>query len=103
MATSDSEKRPVRVTILGQSFSVLTKDSPVEVERLAQELDELRSSIAAKAPNADSTRVAVMAAFHLADRLRTVERELADLKHRVDEKSVAFAELLTRVLDSETQ
>ena len=44
-------------------------------------------SIAAKAPNADSTRIAVLACLHLADKLRTLERDLSQLKERVDRKS----------------
>ncbi len=50
-----AEKRPVRVNILGQSYTLLASGDPREVEELAQSVDSLLLSIAAKAPNADST------------------------------------------------
>ena len=99
MAASTPEKRPVRVTILSQSYTLLTAGDPREVEELAQRLDELMLSIAAKSPNADSTRIAVLACLNLADRLRNLERELSHLKERVDRKSEEFAGLLERALE----
>ena len=99
MAASTPEKRPVRVTILSQSYTLLTAGDPREVEELAQNLDELMLSIAAKSLNADSTRIAVLACLHLADRLHNLERELRRLKERVDQKSEEFAGLLERALE----
>jgi len=57
-------------------------------------------SIAAKAPNADSTRIAVLACVHLADRLRAIERDLGRLKERVDRKSEEFAGMLEQLIES---
>ena len=99
MAASTPEKRPVRVTILSQSYTLLTAGDPREVEELAQHLDELMLSIAAKSPNADSTRIAVLACLHLADRLHNLERDLNQLKQRVERKSEEFAGLLERALE----
>jgi len=99
VAASNPEKRPVRVTILSQSYTLLTAGDPREVEELAQWVDELMLSIAAKSPNADSTRIAVLACVHLADRLRELERDLNQLKERVDRKSEEFAGLLERALE----
>ena len=99
MAASTPEKRPVRVTILSQSYTLLTAGDPREVEELAQGLDDLMLSIAAKSPNADSTRIAVLACLHLADRLHNLERELNHLKERVDRKSEEFKGLLERALE----
>ena len=96
-----SDKQPVRVTILNQSFTLLAPGDPREVEQLAQSIDELMLSIAAKAPNADSTRIAVMACLHLADRLHTLELDLASLKERVGKKSEEFASLLQQAFDPE--
>jgi cell division protein ZapA len=95
------EKRPVRVTILSQSYTLLTAGDPREVEDLARKLDELMLSIAAKSPNADSTRIAVLACMHLADRLRNLEQDLNQLKQRVDRKSEEFAGLLAQALEGE--
>jgi cell division protein ZapA len=99
VASSTSEKRPVRVTILSQSYTLLTAGDPREVEELAHHLDELMLSIAAKSPNADSTRIAVLACMHLADRLRNLEQDLNQLKQRVDRKSEEFAGLLEQALE----
>ena len=50
------------------------------METLGQTVDELMTSIAQRAGNMDSQRIAVLACLHLADRLRTAERELASLE-----------------------
>src|SRR5260370_37387145 len=95
------EKQPVRGTILNQSYSQLARGDPREVEQLAESIDELMISIAAKAPNADTTRIAVLACLHLADRLHTLELDLASLKERVGKKSEEFAALLEQAFDPE--
>src|ERR1700693_2710658 len=102
-ASNKSDKHPVRVTILNQSFTLLTKGDPREVEQLAQSVDELMLSIAAKSPNADTTRVAVMACLHLADRLHSLEQDLTSLKERVGRKSEQFAALLEQAFDPGTK
>ncbi len=68
------------------------------MEELAHNLDELMLSIAARSPNADSTRIAVLACLHLADRLHNLEQDLNHLKERVDRKSEQFADLLQQAL-----
>ena len=93
------DKQPVRVTILNQSYTLLAPGDPKEVVQLAQSVDELMDSIAARQPNADSTRVAVLACLHLADRLHTLESDLATLKERVGKKSEEFAALLEQALE----
>jgi cell division protein ZapA len=93
------EKRPVRVTILNQPYTLLAGEDPREVEELAHSVDELLHSIASKAPSADTTRVAVLACLHLADRLHTLEEDLNNLKDRVGRKTKEFAGLLEWALD----
>ena len=97
MENSAPDKQPVRVTILSQSYTLLASGDPREVEAVAASVDELMLSIAAKAPNADSTRIAVLACLHLADKLRALERELNQLKQRVDRKSEEFAGMLEQI------
>lgn len=92
------EKQPVRVTILSRPYTLLATGNRRDVEELAREVDELMLSIADRQPNADSTRIAVLACLHLADRLRSLERDLASLKSRVERKSEEFAVLLERAL-----
>jgi cell division protein ZapA len=94
-----NDKRPVRVTILNQPYTLLAGEDAREVEELAHSVDELLHSIASKAPSADTTRVAVLACLHLADRLRTLEQDLSSLKERVGRKTEEFAGLLERAIE----
>ena len=94
------EKQPVHVTILSRPYTLLATGDPHEVEAVAASVDELMLSIAARAPNADSTRIAVLACLHLADKLRTLEGDLIRLKDRVDRKSVEFAGMLDQAMET---
>jgi cell division protein ZapA len=94
-------KNTVRVTILGQSYTLRAQGETREVELLAQSVDELMHNIALKSPNADSSRVAVLACLHLADRLRSLESDLGALKQRVERKSEEFTVLLDQALERE--
>ncbi len=90
--------KTVRVTIFHQQYSVSAADDSGEIEKLAQEVDELMVSIAQRAGNVDAARVAVLTSLHLADRLRTIERELQELKSRIGEKSRQFSLLLDKAI-----
>ena len=102
MESSASEKQPVRVTvtILSRPYTLLAEGDPQEVEEVAATVDALMLAIAGKAPNADSTRIAVLACLHLADKLRVRERELSTLQERVDRKSEEFSGMLERLIES---
>jgi len=65
---------------------------------LAASVNDLMFSIASRAPNADATHIAVLACLHLADKLRTLETDLNNLKERVDRKSGEFAALLDQLI-----
>ena len=94
------EKQPVRVTILSRPYVLRTTGDPREVEELARSVDELMLTIAARAPNADSTHIAVLACMHLADKLHSLEKDLTELKQRVDRKSGEFAGMLEQLIAS---
>jgi cell division protein ZapA len=94
------DKQSVRVTILSRPYTLLASGDPREVEQIAASVDELMLSIAAKAPNADSTRIAVLACLHLADKLRLAERELGELRQRKDTNSAGYAAMLERLIAS---
>ena len=85
---------PVRVTIFNQTYSLVASEEPGRIEELAHRIDELMSSIAARAGNVDSNRIAVLACLHLADQLESLERELAELKNKVEDKAREFSVLL---------
>src|ERR1043166_1335577 len=92
------EKQPVRVTILSRPYTLLATGDPREVEEVAASVNDLMLSIAAKAPNADSTRIAVLACLHLADKLRSMERDLHQLRQRIDRKSEEFVGMLEQLI-----
>lgn len=94
-------KKVVRVTIFNQNYTVATSGDPKDTEALAIEIDELMSSIARRAGNLDSTRTAVLACLHLADKLRLAESELANLKRSIDHKTRDFALLLDQALGTD--
>jgi cell division protein ZapA len=96
---SDTGKQPVRVTILNQQYSLRASGDPREVEEVARSVDELLHSIADRAPSGDSARIAVLGCLHLADQLRTLERDLAALRSSVNYKSEKLAELLEQLDD----
>lgn len=92
-----AEKQQVKVTILNQTFSLVTSGDPNDTLQLANEIDELMNGIAMRAQNLDSTRVAVLASLHLADQLRTVQNELARLQLSVQQRSRRLGELLDSI------
>lgn len=92
------ERKTVKVTIFNQTYSLAATDEEGEVESLAHSIDELMIGIATRAGNLDGHRVAVLACLHMADRLRSMERELTELKDRVDKKSKQFSVLLDDVI-----
>jgi cell division protein ZapA len=103
MDGSPPERQQVRVTILSRSYTLLASGDPREIERVAAGVNELMLSIAAKQPNADSTRIAVLACLHLADRLGRLEHDLQELRARVDRKSEEFAGILEQVIAPDNQ
>ena len=96
MDAPDKSKQTVRVTIFNQTYAVSTSGDPRDTEDLAQQVDDLMSSIARRAGNLDTTRTAVLACLHMADRLRAAERELGELHDRISHKSRDFVSLLDR-------
>ncbi len=69
-------KQQVKVTILNQTFMLITAGDPKEIIDLAAQVDDLMISIARKSPNLDSSRVAIFACMHVADQLRRHQSEL---------------------------
>ena len=90
----DPGRKTVRVTIFNQVYTLVATEEDGEVEALAHSVDELMTDIAQRAGNVDANRIAVLACLHMADKLRAIERELSDLKARVDQKSRQFSVLL---------
>lgn len=70
------DKRLVRVIIFQQPYTVRASNEPGETEAIAEAVDGLMNQIATRAGATDATRVAVLAALHLADRVRQLEKEV---------------------------
>ncbi|MFZ0592301.1 MAG: cell division protein ZapA [Bryobacteraceae bacterium] len=99
MDTGDkSKQQPVRVNIFNQTFTVVTTGDPDDTLQLASEVDELMSQIARRAGNLDSTKTAVLACLHLADKLRTIERQLTTLRESVDHRTRTITQILDQVV-----
>ncbi len=94
MEQESTNRQQVKVTILNQSFTLLTTGDPGDMIELANQVDDLMNSIARRSPNLDSTRVAVFACLHLADQLRNRGNGSA----MSDEKMVALARLLEEAI-----
>ncbi len=95
-----TNKQTVRVSIFNQVYTVSTAGDPGDTENLAREVDELMSAIARRAGNLDTTRTAVLACLHLADRLRGVEQQLDSLRESIVHKTRNFASLLDSAIDT---
>jgi cell division protein ZapA len=89
-------KQPVRVHIFNQTYTLLAEGDPGEVQAAAHEIDELMANIANRAGTGDSTRVAVLACLHLADKLHSTEAQL----RMIEDKSARIAGILEQALDN---
>ena len=97
-ASDKAKQQHVRVNIFNQPYTVVAAGDPNDTIELAHEVDELMSQIARRAGNLDSTRTAVLACLHLADKLRPIVRQLSTLRESVDHRTKSIAELLNRVV-----
>jgi cell division protein ZapA len=91
-------RQAVKVQIFNQSYSLLVDGEPADVQHLAHEIDELMYSISSRSPG-DSTRVAVLACLHLADKLRAAEKQL----QAFEDKSERIATLLAEALEEQAE
>ena len=89
-------KQPVRVQIFNQTYTLLADEDASDVHEIANQIDELMSSIASRLGSGDSTRVAVLTCLHLADQLRAAERKLRAFESRSDEIASLLEEALER-------
>ena len=94
-----AERKTVRVTIFNQAYSLAAAGEEDDVEILAQTVDEMMTSVAQRAGNMDGQRIAVLTCLHMADQLRTLEREMASLKGQVKDKTQRLALLLDQAID----
>lgn len=89
-----AEKKVVRVTIFQQPYTLRSAGEPGETEALANTVDDLMNQIAARTAGNDPTRVAVLSSLHLADKVRSLERQMEQLRRRVEQIDARAARLL---------
>jgi cell division protein ZapA len=94
------DKQTVRVTILSRPYTLRVAGDPREVEAVAASVNDLMLSIAGRSPDSDSTRIAVLACLHLADKLRALELENQQLKQQAGSRSEAFEGLVERLVSA---
>ncbi|HZW61886.1 MAG TPA: cell division protein ZapA [Candidatus Babeliales bacterium] len=71
----DKKTRNCKVTIFGESYSLITSESTEHIIQAAQLVDSVMKEIASKASNADNTKCAVLAALRLASKSLLLEAE----------------------------
>jgi cell division protein ZapA len=94
------DKQTVRVTILSRPYTLRVAGDAREVEAVAASVNDLMLSIAGRAPDADSTRIAVLACLHLADKLHALESENRQLRTQVSSRGEAFQGLVERLVSA---
>jgi|SwirhisoilCB2_FD_contig_71_2130552_length_1374_multi_2_in_0_out_0_4 cell division protein ZapA len=92
------DKQSVRVTILSRAYTLRVAGDPRETEAVAAKVNDLMLSIAGRAPDSDSTRIAVLACLHLADKLRALEQENLQLKRQATGASKELAGLVEQLV-----
>jgi cell division protein ZapA len=92
---SKVKPRTIDVEIYDQKYSIVLKTSlpEAEVRRLAEEVDERMRDIASQANTADSLKVAVLTALHLAQEFRELQR---NCEQKSDEWTRALEQVLKK-------
>ena len=90
---SKVKPRTIEVEIYDQRYSIVLKTamSDSEVRRVAEDVDARMRNIAAQANTADSLKVAVLTALHLA-------QEYGELQRNCREKTDQWSQALEQVL-----
>jgi cell division protein ZapA len=92
---SKARPRTIEVEIYDQKYSIVLKSAlpESEVRKLAEEVDERMRKIAAQANSPDSLKVAILAALHLAQEHRELQR---NCEEKTDRWSQALDQVLKR-------
>ena len=98
---SKPKSQPIDVEIYDQKYSIVLQ-TPLEesdVRALAEELDARMREIARVANTADSVRVAVLAALHIAQEYRELKKNCEDNDNLIRSKTVEWSRALEQVLN----
>ena len=95
-----AKPRTIDVEIYDQKYTILLQTSLDEtaVRSLAEELDARMRDIAAAASTADSLKVAVLTALHLAHEYRELKKICDESDALIRSKTVEWSETLEQIL-----
>ena len=91
-------QRRFQVVIYGRTYRLVGADA-VRTRELAQRVDEAMRRFSETLPGAESYQLAILAALHLADELKTAREEFATYRSRVND----FAARVTKALENSVQ
>jgi len=95
----DAPSQIVNVKIYNQTYTIRAGDGDAErTQRLAALVDQRMREIAQGALTADSLKLAIMAAIHIADELDRANARHDDLNHELAARSAECADLLDQML-----
>jgi len=97
---SKAKSQPIDVEIYDQKYSIVlqTAIDEADVRSLALEIDARMREISRVASTADSLKVAVLAALHLAQELRELKRNCERNDAVIRTKTVEWSRALEQVL-----
>ncbi|MBI1765611.1 MAG: cell division protein ZapA [Acidobacteria bacterium] len=103
MASNELNPRhPVKVEIFGQSYLIRPEDGEVHrTQALAAKVDQHMRDIARSAATADSLKIAILAALHIADELDKANERYEALNRRIAERSAECADVLDQALKNQ--
>ena len=95
----DTQGQTVIVRIYNQTYSIRAGDGNVErTQQLAAMVDQQMHEIAQEALTADSVKVAILAAIHIADELDKAVSRYEELNEALATRSGECVELLDQLL-----
>ena len=97
---SRARSRNIDVEIYDQKYTIVLKSSlqEADVQRLANDVDARMREIAAVSNTADSLKIAILAALHLAQELRDLKKNADQSDAVIRKKSDEWAHVLEELL-----
>jgi cell division protein ZapA (FtsZ GTPase activity inhibitor) len=97
---SKPKPQPIEVEIYDQRYAIVLKEplDECDVRSLAEEVDTRMREISELASTADSLRVAVLTALHLAQEIRELKKEYEDSDVLIQTKTNEWSRTLESVL-----
>lgn len=72
-------KNNYKLLIFGDHYSIVSDDNPERITQASSRVDNLMKEIAAKAPQIDEKKIAVLVALQMASKALELEEQLEDI------------------------